>query len=312
MLESMRLILLAAALLSVGAAGSTPEGLRLGTPAGPAGRAPTGRLSAVGAAEGRRVHLGGGEFVIGSGSADLREAVRQCMLDTRDECRADRFSDEGPSRRIRLAAFGMDRTEVSVRDYRGCVEAGACTVPDPIAFDSRFSAEDQPVVGVSWDAALRYCEVQGGRLPTEAEWEYAARGPNGRLYPWGDRYNPALCNHGRVEDSNSESGREMWWLDSADGFAYTAPVGSFPAGASPFGLLDLAGNVAEWTADWYSEQGYAVLRRFAPLGPPTGSLRVVRGGSWRHPPFRLRAAARLAVAPSLTSAELGFRCAYDR
>ena len=152
-----------------------------------------------------------------------------------------------------------------------------------------------PVAGVTWDEARAFCEFAGGRLPTDEEWERAARGGDARhRFPWGRQYNDRLANHGR-----SPRGP-----DDVDGFVYAAPVGSFPGGASPYGLLDMAGNVWEWTAS-------PPRADEVETGGDPNVYRILRGGSWAQPPEVMRVSHRewqpLGAAPS----DVGLRCAYD-
>ena len=173
--------------------------------------------------------------------------------------------DEAPVHRVTLSAFWIDQTEVTNRMFALCVQAGACKSPVRATSRTRTSYygntayDDYPVIYVSWPMANAYCAWAGGSLPSEAQWEYAARGSDGRAYPWGSDSPTCSLAHSGCESD-------------------TAAVGSYPDGASPFGVMDMAGNVWEWVNDWY--ETYPSEAQNNPSGPNDGEYRVVRGGSW--------------------------------
>ncbi|GAB4468138.1 MAG: hypothetical protein Kow00124_02070 [Anaerolineae bacterium] len=225
--------------------------------------------------------------------------------------------NSSPRHEVTLDAFYIDRTEVTNAQWRACVEAGACSPPaDTRAYDGTPyyddpAFDDYPVIYVSWAAADAYCRWRGARLPTEAEWEMAARWDPQTgavtLYPWGDEWDPARAN---ACDSS------CMLLEAADpaaddGWPQTAPVGSFPDGASPLGVLDMAGNVAEWVADWYGAAYYSVSPAENPTGPESGTTRVVRGGAWGVSAAGVQSVLRSRFEPGLTAPGIGLRCAVS-
>jgi formylglycine-generating enzyme required for sulfatase activity len=208
-------------------------------------------------------------------------------------------TDEMPYHGVALPAYLIDRNEVTQSDYQRCIFAGACTPPVAAQLDT-IDSPDDPVVGVTWYQAAAFCAWLGGRLPSEAEWEHAARGRDGRVWPWGAE--PPTCDRANFE---------------ACGGA-TRLVGSAVMGHSPLGARDMAGNAAEWVADWYDEDEY--WRRAGPggsgtvddpRGPPAGVAKIFRGGSFASGARTLRTSYRGAWAPSLAKSYLGFRCARD-
>ncbi|MBA3532177.1 MAG: SUMF1/EgtB/PvdO family nonheme iron enzyme [Ardenticatenales bacterium] len=254
-----------------------------------------------------------GEFVMGAATGEERAS-----------------EDEQPQHVIYLDTFWIDQTEVTnamfarfvaERGYRTDAErAGRAWVGEqtehvegaswlhPRGPDSTIKGlDDHPVVQVSWNDAVAYCEWAGRRLPTEAEWEKVARGTDGRKYPWGNDY--PRGHQANFVDSNvpQDAGDE----NRADGYRYTAPVGSYPAGESYYGVLDMVGNVNEWVADWYDEAYYASSPKENPPGPNTGPGRVLRSSSWAGYGPYLGVAARSHASANSQAAVIGFRCAAD-
>jgi len=277
-------------------------------------RAPAAGIHVLRAAPGGRVRIAGGTFVMGSTPAQMGHAVELCEREVRaSRCHDPELSAmvraEGKAHPVTLSTFDLDRTEVTVADYARCASAGACAPADLSPDDARFSRPELPVTHVRYEDAAAYCAWAGGRIPTEAEWEYAARGVEGREFPWGNVYNAHLANHGSFAPDRS---------DATDGFAGLAPVGSFPDGATPTGLLDMAGNVGEWVADLLETDprtGRPLPYDDAAVTNPApktagGGFHVVRGGSFEDGAMWLRTAARDATALP-RSPWVGFRCAAD-
>jgi formylglycine-generating enzyme required for sulfatase activity len=205
--------------------------------------------------------------------------------------------DARPVHRVFVSLFWLDRYQVTNAQYRRCVEAGGCLPPkDQQAFDDAEQAQ-HPVTNVTWGQARIYCQWKGKRLPTEAEWEKAARGTDGRRYPWG--------NNDDVIKSRLKSG-EIRTVSNG-----TEPVGSHPAIASPYGVYDQVGNVSEWVKDWYGEGFYQVSPLRDPQGPVRGSFRVLRGGPFTERPLEAHVSYRSWDEMTYWGPALGFRCAGD-
>jgi formylglycine-generating enzyme required for sulfatase activity len=247
------------------------------------------------------VYVPAGEFEMGSDDDELDYALELCN-ECFGDCQPGWFEDEQPAHTVALDGFWIDQTEVTNAQYRQCVEAGACE--PPACWDnSDCNAPNQPVVCVNWYQAQAYCEWVGGRLPTDAEWEYAACGSEGSRYPWGDEFDGTQCNYC---DANCKLDHRDETLD--DGYAYTARVGSYPAGASWCGAQDMGGNAWEWVADWYGD--YPSGRQVNPTGPSTGTYRVRRGGSWSSDRGDARCTCRVGDRPSEFGRGLGFRVVF--
>jgi formylglycine-generating enzyme required for sulfatase activity len=213
--------------------------------------------------------------------------------------------DEKPAHEVYLDAFYMDKYEVTNKLYKACVDAGTCQSPLKFNSFSRSSYYDNPqfdnypVLYVDWNMAKTYCEWRGAQLPTEAQWEKAARGTDARTYPWGEGIS---CN------------KANYWPKDEACIGDTTEVGAYESNVSPYGIYDMAGNVMEWVADWYSRTYYSDSPGSNPLGPTSGEERVFRGGSWMSADQDVRSASRhwdrnrLGQVQQYSQA-IGFRCA---
>ena len=207
--------------------------------------------------------------------------------------------DEQPQRTIYLDTFSIDRYEVTNHQYQQFVAAtGHRKAAPPSRYAKsmgKMRSPNQPVVYVSWDDAVAYCRWKGKRLPTEAEWEKAMRGTDGRLWPWGNQEKPNGANWGRVQDGHDVSAR----------------VGTFPTDQSPYGVMDGAGNVMEWVADWYQEAYYKDSPDKDPPSPEFGIFRVMRGGGYTTTGGDLRITSRSKMVPDFRDETIGVRCAIS-
>jgi formylglycine-generating enzyme required for sulfatase activity len=209
----------------------------------------------------------------------------------------DGLQDARPIHRVYLTSYWFDKYEVTNAQYRQCIEGGGCTPPkDRQAFDDPQRLQ-HPVTNITWNQARSYCEWQGKRLPTEAEWEKAARGTDGRRYPWG--------NSGKVIKNRVKNG------ELTAGSNGTEPVGFQASTMSAYGVFDLIGSVSQWVKDWYAEDFYQASPARDPQGPLRGSFRVLRGGEWNEKPPDLRASYRGWDEMTYWGPTLGVRCADD-
>ena len=219
-----------------------------------------------------------------------------------------------------MDAYQIDRFEVTTKQYRECIGAGACDASPIVTGDTRYVRDEWPVVNVTWFDARDYCRYRAKRLPTEAEWEKAARGADGRPWPWGSVRRIHGANLGTLEalPLRLPIAARLWaavgWAtDERDGAKLLVPPGTFRDGRSPYGVYDLAGNVSEWVADAYSEAGYSGLPVVDPRAPEAGAgaARVARGGSFFEPRYVALTYYRSAGDPERRAFFRGFRCARD-
>jgi formylglycine-generating enzyme required for sulfatase activity len=298
----------------------TQASVSLGAGGAPAARIPealVGKLSEM-----RQVS--GGTFLMGTTVDEVARAVTECTQVYEGVCQLSYGEDSSPAHQVTIDPFMMEVTEVTYDQFltflnskgpnshrNGCdgqvclatraEDANSNVIFDSVNYRVLDAIRNHPVVSITWYGARAYCAAIGRRLPTEAEWERAARGPNNTLYPWGDTFDTSLANTSRPRVDPA--------LDGAE------PVTSYPLGASAFGMLNMAGNVAEWVADWYSPTFYSQQAQqgnvLNPTGPVAGIEKVVRGGSWDAVPFFSRSVHRQSAEPQRETLWIGFRCAAD-
>lgn len=293
-----------------------------------------GQLVRVDAAPATRAWVGPGVFSMGTAPEDVAVLAGECA---RSENLSHRTLpivvcaewqiglEARPLRQVNVDGFWIDRSEVTVAQYRRCVHAGACPLAPLVAGDPRYLDDAWPQVNIERAEAATYCAWQGGRLPTEAEWEKAARGTHFRTWPWGDSRGESDFNHGQhrvaslleLADIQAPQGaptRSLGDPDASDGYAIMAPPGSLPGGDGPYGTHDQAGNVAEWVLDAWSPLGFEGLPADNPVRAPDNELvgAMVRGGSWRDAPFLGRTDLphylSLLMVPASRLSWVGFRC----
>lgn len=271
------------------------------------------------------VPIEGGTFQMGTDAAEVVRAVNECVAGYGGEpgrCQVEFGEDSAPPHTVTISPFQIEVTEVSYEQYLAfinslgpgshrngcggfpCMQTRTDSETSNITFDSaNYSVLpgilNHPMTNVTWYGARAYCEAIGRRLPTEAEWERAARGDTGFIYPWGNEWDPTRANSSRPADPSTPRGK--------------VPVDSLTSGASVYGVLNMAGNVAEWVSDWYDPRWYSnpASGGTDPVGPAAGTQKVARGGSWDTVPFFLRTVHRLDRDPLAPTADIGFRCAAD-
>ncbi len=269
------------------------------------------------------LYVPGSGFRMGSTDAEHDATLELCSEEHGYLCERWWFEDEQPDHDVYLDAYWIDRTEVTNAQFaaflnqRGNQEEGGvpwldlgdedCLIEGVSrAFQPKSGYGDHPVIEVTWYGAGAYCEWAGGRLPTEAEWEYAARGPERLVFPWGNEFD---CAMGNFDDETALDPYVVSGGEGCDGYPRTAPVGSFPSDRSWIGALDLSGNVWEWVGDWFDAEYYERSPLENPAGPSSGQYRVLRGGSWIQWAYSLRGASRGRRSPHDTLEVIGFRCA---
>ena len=237
------------------------------------------------------VYVPAGEFLMGTSDADIEHYKE--IFPLRDIAR---FDNERPQRTVFVDTFYIDKFEVTNQQYKQFLsETGY--VPKHYLDRPPYNIPDFPAVVLKWEDAVAYTVWAGKRLPTEAEWEKAARGADGRIWPWGDEWDATKLS------GNDGTGQK-------DGYKETAPVGQFPQGASPYGAHDMAGNLWEWVSDWYDPNYYRTTPpNINPKGPETGDGHVLKGGGWAENLDFTRCANRLGGNPG--SLLRGFRCVID-
>lgn len=268
--------------------------------------------------------VSGGDFQMGTNQSEVAAAVSECVNVYAGACDPAFAEDSFPPHNVILDSFQMEVTEVTAAQYvaflnslgpnshingcggQPCAATNAESESSNLTFDGTLYAVPDVVASLSathvtWYGAQAYCAALERRLPTESEWERAARGTDSRVYPWGNQWSPELANTNRRDNTGTRTS------------SGPVAVGSFPEGASPYGLLDMGGNVAEWVQDWYQSNFYSQPEASGlnPQGPVSGTTKVIRGGSWDTVPFFARTMHRQDYDPLTQSLFIGFRCVSD-
>ncbi len=243
-----------------------------------------------------------GSFTMGSGESK-ESGFSQFMrgLFESPKRSAEWPEKEQPAHEVELDAFYLDQYEVTVERYQRFMSKTSRAQPEYWEQVELSRDAQKPVVGLNWDDARAYCEWAEKRLPTEAEWEKAARGTDTRTYPWGAS---------QPNSSTANFGKGFYEMEKLYAEKLKA-VGSYERGKSPYEAYDMAGNVWEWVGDWYGRDYYSASPQKNPQGPSSGEYKVLRGGSWTHGPSDLRSAFRGRHYPARRTADLGVRCAQD-
>ncbi|MBN2572791.1 MAG: SUMF1/EgtB/PvdO family nonheme iron enzyme [Ignavibacteriales bacterium] len=275
------------------------------------------------------VYVPAGSFEMGSSDKQLDDAMEECRKFYHSEKDCQKYIyKEKPKHKVTLDAFWIDKTEVTNAQFCRFLNTNGNQIEEGVywfepgagsrnvlygyieklneKFIPKEGYENYPVIEVSWYGASAYCKWIGGRLPTESEWEYAARGINNFVYPWGNNFNGRFVNYRDSSFIFDNYGKDTSFND---GYPKWSPVGTYPKGASWCGALDMSGNVHEWVNDWWSENYYAISPIKNPKGPDRGTLKIGRGGSWYDPSWHVRSSYRKGL--SLSSARMhwiGFRC----
>ena len=252
--------------------------LALGLAAAPAARAQGAGATKVNPKDGAvMVYVPAGAFTMGTDLSDIPEALQGGFKNA-------------PKHMVTLSGYWIYKNDVTVAEYKAFCQATGRAMPEAPIWGWK---ANHPMENVTWADASAYAQWAGVSLPTEAQWEKAARGTDGRAYPWGNKWDASRC-------ANSAGSNHL---------SSTKPSGSYPSGASPYGCLDMAGNVWQWCADWYDENHYNSAPSTNPTGPASGAARVLRGGSWNFiNPDYFRAAYRGRLNPTYRFFSNGFRC----